>query len=68
MSVTDSVGRMGGAPLTAMRAAFGGLVFPATRAWRTEGSTTAEQMLAAFDRYADELTPALFGHWGAGAV
>jgi hypothetical protein len=24
--------------------------------------------LAAFDRYADELTPALFGHWGAGAV
>jgi hypothetical protein len=28
----------------------------------------AEQMLAAFDRYADELTPALFGHWGAGAV
>jgi AcrR family transcriptional regulator len=50
-----------------LAAVFGGLVFLATRAWRTEGSTTAEQMLAAFDRYADELTPALFGHWGAGA-
>jgi hypothetical protein len=32
-----------------------------------EGSTTAEQMLEAFDRYADEFTPALFRHWGAGA-
>jgi AcrR family transcriptional regulator len=51
-----------------LAAVFGGLIFLATRAWRTEGSTTAEQMLAAFDRYADELTPALFGHWGAGAV
>jgi hypothetical protein len=43
---------------------FGGLIFLATRAWRTAGSTTVEQMLAAFDRYAGQLTPALFGHWG----
>ena len=43
---------------------FGGLIFLATRAWRMEGSTTVEQMLAAFDRYADQLTPALFGDWG----
>jgi AcrR family transcriptional regulator len=44
-------------------AMFGGLIFLATRAWRVEGSTTVEQMLAAFDRYADQLTPALFGRW-----
>lgn len=44
-------------------AMFGGLIFLATRAWRIEGSTTIEQMLAAFDRYADQLTPALFGQW-----
>jgi hypothetical protein len=50
-----------------LAAVFGSLVFLATRAWRTEGSTTAEQMLQAFDRYADEFTPALFSHWGAGA-
>ncbi|HTU72326.1 MAG TPA: TetR family transcriptional regulator [Trebonia sp.] len=44
-------------------ALFGGLLFLANRAWRVEGSTTVEQMLAALDRYADQLTPALFGHW-----
>jgi AcrR family transcriptional regulator len=47
-----------------LAAMFGGLIFLATRAWRVEGSTTVEQMLAAFDRYADQLTPALFGQWG----
>jgi AcrR family transcriptional regulator len=46
-----------------LAAMFGGLIFLATHAWRVEGSTTVEQMLAAFDRYADQLTPALFGHW-----
>jgi AcrR family transcriptional regulator len=46
-----------------LAAVFGGLIFLATRAWRTEGSTTVEEMLAAFDRYADQFTPALFGHW-----
>jgi AcrR family transcriptional regulator len=46
---------------------FGGLIFLATRAWRMEGSTTAEQMLEAFDRCADEFTPALFHHWRADA-
>ena len=51
-----------------LAAVFGRLIFLATRAWRTEGSTTAEQMLEAFDRYADELIPALSGHWGAGAA
>jgi AcrR family transcriptional regulator len=44
-------------------AMFGGLIFLANRAWRVEGSTTGEQMLAAFDRYADQFTPALFGQW-----
>jgi AcrR family transcriptional regulator len=47
-----------------LAALFGGLIFLANRAWRVEGSTTVEQMLAAFDRYADQLTPALFGRWG----
>jgi AcrR family transcriptional regulator len=47
-----------------LAAVFGSLIFLATRAWRTEGATTAEEMLAAFDRYADQLTPALFGNWG----
>ncbi|HEY6792176.1 MAG TPA: TetR family transcriptional regulator [Trebonia sp.] len=46
-----------------LAASFGGLVFLATRAWRIEGSTTVEEMLAAFDHYADQFTPALFGHW-----
>jgi hypothetical protein len=50
-----------------LAAVFGGLIFLATRAWRIEGSTTAEQMLRAFDRYADEFTPALFGHWSRAA-
>src|SRR5580692_7315924 len=39
-------------------AMFGGLIFLANRAWRVEGSTTCEQMLAAFDRYADQFAPA----------
>jgi AcrR family transcriptional regulator len=42
---------------------FAGLVALATRVWRTEGSTTVEEMLAAFDRCADQFTPALFSHW-----
>jgi AcrR family transcriptional regulator len=46
-----------------LAAVFGGLIFLATRAWRTEGSTTVEEMLAAFERYASQFTPALFGHW-----
>jgi AcrR family transcriptional regulator len=49
-----------------LAAVFGSLVFLATRVWRIEGSTTAEQMLAVFDKYADELSPALFGHWREG--
>jgi AcrR family transcriptional regulator len=46
-----------------LAAVFGGLIFLATRAWRVEGSTTVEEMLAAFDLYVDQFTPALFGHW-----
>jgi len=46
-----------------LAAVFGGLVALATNSWRTEGSTTVEEMLSAFDRYADQFTPALFGHW-----
>jgi AcrR family transcriptional regulator len=46
-----------------LAAVFGGLIFLATRAWRIEGSTTVEEMLAAFDQCADQFTPALFGHW-----
>ncbi|HUN38504.1 MAG TPA: TetR family transcriptional regulator [Trebonia sp.] len=48
-----------------LAAMFGGLIFLATRAWRIEGSTTVEEMLAAFDRYADQCSPALFGQWSA---
>ena len=46
-----------------LAAVLGGLIALATRAWRTEGCTTVEEMLTAFDRYADQFTPALFGHW-----
>ncbi len=46
-----------------LAAVFGCLIFLATRAWRVEGSTTVEEMLAAFDLYVDQFTPPLFGHW-----
>jgi AcrR family transcriptional regulator len=46
-----------------LAAVFGSLMFLATRAWCIEGSTTVEQMLSAFDHYADQFSPALFGHW-----
>ena len=46
-----------------LAAVLGGVIALATRSWRTEGCTTVEEMLTAFDRYADQFTPALFGHW-----
>jgi AcrR family transcriptional regulator len=49
-----------------LAATFGALVFLANRDWRTRGETSIEAMLAAFDAYADQLGPALSGHWGAG--
>ncbi|HEX4832325.1 MAG TPA: TetR family transcriptional regulator [Trebonia sp.] len=48
-----------------LAAVFGSLIFLANRAWRTEGSTSVEDMVAAFDAHADQFTPDLFGHWTA---
>ena len=55
-------------PVTDLRprvvaAVFGSIVFLATREWRTEGSGSADAMLAAFDACAGQLGPALAGHW-----
>jgi hypothetical protein len=47
-------------------ALFAGLVSLANRDWQVAGAGDAEAMLAAFDRYADQLGPGLFGHWNAG--
>jgi AcrR family transcriptional regulator len=43
--------------------AYGALTVAATREWRTGGDDSAEAMLAAFDAYAEQLTPAVFGRW-----
>jgi AcrR family transcriptional regulator len=42
---------------------FGGLVSLATKDWRGRGGGSVASMLAAFDAYADQVTPALAGHW-----
>jgi AcrR family transcriptional regulator len=44
-------------------AVFGGLVFTAHRSWQTEGNGSVGAMLAAYDACADQLSPALGGHW-----
>jgi AcrR family transcriptional regulator len=44
---------------------FGSLVFLANREWRTQGSGSVDAMLAAFDACADQVGPALSGHWNA---
>ena len=44
---------------------FAGLAFLAIRDWRARGAGDTDAMLAAFDVYADQLNPALFGHWRA---
>jgi hypothetical protein len=46
-----------------LAAVFGSLIFLANREWRTAGDISVEGMLGAFDAYADQLTPALSGHW-----
>lgn len=48
-------------------ALFTALASLAIRDWRNEGAGDTEAMLAAFDVYADQLGPGLFGHWQAPA-
>ena len=51
-------------------ALFAGLVSLANRDWQAAGRRgeggDAEAMLAAFDTYAGQVGPGLFGHWNAG--
>ena len=42
---------------------FGGLLFLANHEWRTEGCGGKDSMLAALNAYADQVGPALAGHW-----
>jgi hypothetical protein len=42
---------------------FGGLTFLANRDWRARGGGGVTSMLAAFDAFADQLVPAVAGHW-----
>jgi len=44
-------------------AVFGGLASLATKDWRARGGGSVASMLAAFDAYADQVAPALAGHW-----
>ena len=46
-----------------LTAVFGSLVSLANREWKTHGVGGVEAMLAAFDTYADQIGPALSGHW-----
>jgi AcrR family transcriptional regulator len=46
-----------------LAAMFGAIGFLASREWREQGSPGPEAMAASFDAYADQLTPALAGHW-----
>ena len=39
------------------------MVSLAIRDWRAAGAGDGEAVLAAFDVYADQLGPGLFGHW-----
>jgi AcrR family transcriptional regulator len=43
---------------------FGGLTFLANRDWRARGEGGVASMLAAFDAFAEQLVPAVAGHWG----
>jgi AcrR family transcriptional regulator len=43
---------------------FGGLTFLANRDWRARGGGSVASMLAAFDAFAEQLVPAVAGHWG----
>jgi AcrR family transcriptional regulator len=46
---------------------FAGLAALASKDWRNAGAGGTEAMLAAFDVYADQIGPGLFGHWTAAA-
>jgi AcrR family transcriptional regulator len=46
-----------------LAAVIGSLVFLANRDWRAGDDQSPEAMSAAFDAYADEVVPALAGHW-----
>jgi AcrR family transcriptional regulator len=48
-----------------LAAVIGSVVFLANREWLAAGREEPEAMAAAFDRYADEVRPALAGHWTA---
>ena len=43
---------------------FGALVYLSNRDWQTGDKPDADAIIAAFDAYAEQVTPALFGHWG----
>jgi AcrR family transcriptional regulator len=47
-----------------LAAVFGSVFFLASHQWRTVGAGSLESLLQAFDSYAGQFTPALFGHWG----
>jgi AcrR family transcriptional regulator len=49
-----------------LAAVIGTLVFLANRDWRDREGLTPEALGAAFDAYADDLMPALAGHWRTG--
>ena len=44
-------------------AVFGSVASLATKDWRARGGGSVASMLAAFDAYAEQVTPALAGHW-----
>jgi len=44
-------------------AVFGALASLATKDWRARGGGSVASMLAAFDAYADQVAPAVAGHW-----
>jgi len=61
-------GRAGVDPETDLRpriiaVVFGGLVSLATKDWRARGGGSVDSLLAAFDAYADQVSPALAGQW-----
>jgi hypothetical protein len=63
--------REGVDPVTDLRprllaAVIGALAFLANRDLRASGEQSPQAMAAAFDAYADQVIPALTGHWDRG--
>jgi AcrR family transcriptional regulator len=46
-----------------LAAIFGGLVYLGNQNWQAGDKPDADSIIAAFDSYAEQVTPALFGHW-----